>query len=198
MGSEVIVFNVSWAFFQSGLTAHPALGRRPPSKCVLSSTYRSYPRGSWTFYTSVGNLECLEIQDVWGLTRVSVFQGTRTERCRCLAVCGKENTGHRQSADGGFDTPAERALSCPFISGPVLLFSITSKGMKKHAAEFLLVPPSSPALSLLSCAGPCQEQGWGALAAGLIQPDPQCCFSSQCCGDSAFCCCAGSPCSLVL
>lgn len=157
--------------FQSGLTArfHPALGRRLPSKCLLSSTYRSYPRESCTFCTFVGNLESLEIQEVWGLTRVSVLRGTRTVSCRCLAVCGKENTGYRQSGDGGFDMSAERVLSCTFICGPVLVFFSISKGMRKHAAEFPLISPSSPALSLLSCAGPCQEQGWGTLAAALIQ-----------------------------
>lgn len=53
--------------------------------------------------------------------------------------------------------------SCTFICGPVLVFSITSKGTMKPATEFLLISSSSPALSLMSCIGRCQEQGYARL-----------------------------------
>lgn len=53
----------------------PALSRRLPSRRVLSSTYRFYLRGSWTFCTFLGIPGCLEIQDMQVLTWVSVFSG---------------------------------------------------------------------------------------------------------------------------
>lgn len=59
---------------------------------------------------------------------------------------------------------------------PVLLFSSISKRMNELISQsinyFLLISPFSPSLSLLSCPGPCQEQGWGGLTAALTQPDP--------------------------
>lgn len=158
--------------------------------------------GSRTFCTFAGNLECLEMQSVWGFTRVSVFQGTRTVGCRCFTVCAKKSTGYRQ---GGKWRVWQVSRESPVVYlhlCPVLLFSSISKRMNELINQsinyFLLISPFSPSLSLLSCPGPCQEQGWGGLTAAVTQPDPQWWFSSQCCAHWSFCSCAGSPCPLGL